>query len=140
MKCTFAASMQVLRRYASRQLLCNQQKIVDDMFASYLRYGDSHDAFDGSSVSRWVTGARPVSMAVGEYYSTPSTRAQLTTDICDNILPGILDVEMMVAELREVVMGDTSISVSLKRQLLQHGEDGHIAEMVADIIAYTLQR
>ena len=139
-RCEFSTMMQVLYNHGTAMGRVNQRVLVEGMFDSYLNAKSNRGVFDSSVVSRWINGERPVSKNVCAYYSTDHARDCLIGDIQIGILPLVADMYTVEEILIEIIREDRGISAGKKRELLEPALRGDMAEFLADLIIFVINR
>lgn len=113
----FCSVTKIIRDNYKAGMEPKQIVFIGDLFSSYKLSVKTE--FEVTQACRWLKGQTPVSSNVGMYYTlNPKNQEKLKTDILENILPDIHDIEKTAEELKDLVVQDVSISESKKEEIL----------------------
>ena len=117
----FSSVITTIRKYISDAHNMNQIDMMYQLFVSFLNSKESQDFdFDNGLVCRWFNGQAKISPRITGYYMDNHKRNQLAADMHRNVLPLMYDSAMVVQEVYNILVQDTTMSDKAKNQLLQN--------------------
>lgn len=117
----FSSVITTIRKYISDAHNMNQIDMMYQLFVSFLNSKESQDFdFDNGLVYRWFNGQAKISPRITGYYMDNHKRNQLAADMHRNVLPLMYDSAMVVQEVYNILVQDTTMSDKAKNQLLQN--------------------
>lgn len=117
----FSSVITTIRKYISDAHNMNQIDMMYQLFVSFLNSKESQGFdFDNGLVCRWFNGQAKISPRITGYYMDNHKRNQLAADMHRNVLPLMYDSAMVVQEVYNILVQDTTMSDKAKNQLLQN--------------------
>lgn len=101
------------------------------------------ETFDEGAVCRWVNGVRKISPKITKYYSDNNKKICLSSDIEQNILPMVIDIDMAVREIYDLVVYDTTISDGIKQKLTAgypFSNSKEKADFLCAVLCFSMER
>ena len=141
----FCSITTIIKDYCNDEKLGAQVNYVEKLFRTCV-YGDEDEcvSFDDTQVCRWLKGQTNLTRPILVFYLTSLDHQQaLKNDIEKEIVSILYDKEMAVLKLKELLLGDTTISDSQKENLLKRygtGSDSQIAGFIADLLLFAMER
>ena len=141
----FCSITTIIKDYCNDEKLGAQVNYVEKLFHTCV-YGDEEEcvSFDDMQVCRWLKGQTNLTRPILVFYLTSLDHQQaLKNDIEKEIVSILYDKEMAVLKLKELLLGDTTISDSQKEKLLKRygtGSDNQIAGFIADLLLFAMER
>ena len=90
-----------------------------------------------------LNGTAKLSPKITAYYSTLGNLEAMAIDIEENILPLLYDKDMAVTELYDLLMSDTTVSETKKRELAYNypcKDDVDISNFISNLILFGMER
>jgi|GEM_PF-4307470 len=135
MRCDFSSVMQIIVKHTNLA----QDKIVAGIFTDRV----AHDLINSTIVSRWVSGEKPFSSTIAKHYLAEYKEADLSCEIEENIIPHIVDINIIQDEIYRLVENDVDISFAQKDKLLSDypcKSDFDFANFIGAVLYYCIGR
>lgn len=127
-----------------RETAYSQNDLVTDIFIDY--YESSDDIFyDNSAISRWISGNRPISSAIVNYYREHGAE-NISDSFQENCIAVVFDKNNLFNELVSLVQNDFSLSEEKKNELLPQNisnctnDDFEICSFIGKVIFTAIDR
>ena len=127
-----------------RETAYSQNNLVTDIFIDH--YDSSDDNFyDSTSISRWISGNRPVPSAIVNYYREHGAE-NIADSFQENCLAVVFDKNNLFNELVTLVQNDFSLSEEKKNELLPQNtsdctnDDFEICSFIGNVIFTAIDR
>ena len=114
-RCDFASICAVIRRYLLEGAFDSQVDFVGTLFDSYVR--EEQADFDNGQLNKWLNGILRLSPGIRKFYQQETNIRELAITIQDAILPSLSDSGMVVKEVHDLLMRDTTVSKGKKKEL-----------------------
>ena len=140
-RCDFASVCAVIRKYLLEGAFDSQVDFIETLFDSYLR--EEYTIFDNGQLNKWLNGLLRLSPAIRKFYQLEENRDALAVTIQDAILPSLSDSGMVVREVHDLLMRDTTVSQKKKKELRKNypcHTDSAEAEFLANVLAFGIIR
>lgn len=128
----------------NRETAYSQNDLVTDIFIDH--YNSSDDNFyDSTSISRWISGNRPVPSAIVNYYREHGAE-NIADSFQENCLTVVFDKNNLFNELVTLVQNDFSLSEEKKKELLPKNltdcidNDFEICSFIGNVIFTAIDR
>ena len=141
-RCDFASIMAIIRTYISEDQEQNQIDLLCSLFDSFV-YENTDFEFDNGLVCRWMNGQARISPKISGYYQKPKHRRELAMDLDQNILPILSDSGMAVQKVYELIICDSTVSESKKKELTEDypcADHKAEAEFLASALCFGMSR
>ena len=116
-RCDFASICAVIRRYLLAGAFDSQMDFVETLFDSYLQ--ETHEVFDNGQLNKWLNGILRLSPDIREFYQKEENCEELAVTILDAIIPFLSDSGMVVREIHDLLIHDTSVSSEKKDEFCE---------------------
>lgn len=142
--CDFCSAAKILIDFIGESKNINQVDFMYELFKDFIESDESEDfVFDNGLVCRWLNGTAKLSPKITAYYSTLGNLEAMAIDIEENILPLLYDKDMAVTELYDLLMSDTTVSETKKRELAYNypcKDDVDISNFISNLILFGMER
>lgn len=122
----------------------SQNDLVTDIFIDHYNSSDNN-FYDSTSISRWISGNRPVPSAIVNYYRKHGAE-NITDSFQENCLAVVFDKNNLFNELVSLVQNDFSLSEEKKNELLPQNisdctnDDFEICTFIGNVIFAAIDR
>lgn len=142
--CDFCSAAKILMDFIGESKNINQIDFMYELFKDFMESDEAKDFdFDNGLVCRWLNGTAKLSPKITAYYSALGNLEAMAIDIEENILPLLYDKDMAATELYDLLMSDTTISETKKKELTQDypcKNDIDISNFISSVILFGLER
>ena len=142
--CDFCSTAKILMDFICESKNINQIDFMYELFKDFMESDEAKDFdFDNGLVCRWLNGTAKLSPKITAYYSTLGNLEAMAIDIEENILPLLYDKDMAVTELYDLLMSDTTVSETKKRELAYNypcKDDVDISNFISNLILFGMER
>ena len=121
--CDFASIMQIIRGGFMEGAFPNQMALVTKLFSDFLKEGTDDIFIDASQVNKWFHGTLKPSPSMSSFYAMDQINQDALADAFeDKVIPCLSDPAMVVEQIYELLIQDTSVSETKKQELIANRE------------------
>ena len=140
-RCDFASICAIIRRYLLEGAFDSQVDFAGTLFDSYVQMTQAE--FDNGLLNKWLNGINRLSPGIRKFYQEKQNCEALAVTLQDAILPSLTDSGIVVQEVYDLLIHDTTVSARKKETLTARypcASDEDEASFLADTLVFGIVR